>query len=154
MFQRLQAKVISPNEGLERSTASIWLSPRELYYHAPFLDFLSDELSEICGRTRNYGAGQVSEARLYLGISKIRVDLLVELADDFVRRILRRGDAIPGGCLITRQEIAHRCQIRKCFRARRAGYRQSAKRAGSNMLNRPRQNIEHDGYLTTNHVAE
>ena len=42
---------------MERSTASIRLSPRELYYHAPFLDFLSDELSEIGGRTRNYGAG-------------------------------------------------------------------------------------------------
>ena len=42
---------------MERSTASIRLSARELYYHAPFLDFLSDELSEIGGRTRNYGAG-------------------------------------------------------------------------------------------------
>src|SRR5262249_2223631 len=51
------AERFSATKVMERSTGSIRLSPRELYYHAPFLDFLSDKLSEIGGRTRNYGAG-------------------------------------------------------------------------------------------------
>src|SRR6516165_9253621 len=137
-----------------RSGASLRLGTREPDYLAPFLDFVLDELSEIGGRTRNYIAGQVSEARLYPGISETRVNLLVELVDNFARRALGRGDAVPGGGLIPWQELPHRRQIRQRLRARRAGYRQRAQRAGSNMLHRARQNIEHDVYLTTDHVGE
>src|SRR5262249_19500506 len=114
---------------------SFRLGPREFDYLTPFRGLVRDELSEMGGRTGYYGAPQVREPCLYFGIGQSRIDLLVELLDNFVWCISGRGDPVPGACLITRQEIAQGRQLRQHLRARRAGHGQRAQRAGSNVLN-------------------
>src|SRR5262245_1972521 len=84
---------------------SFRLGPPEFYYLTPSLEPFRDELSEIGGRTGDYGAAQVREPCLYFWIGQARIDLLVELLDNFVWCIPGRGDPVPGACLITRQEI-------------------------------------------------
>ena len=61
----------------------------------PFLGFVSDELAEVGGRAGKDRAAQIGKPRLDLGIGEGRIDLLVELVDDFGGRVLGRTDAIP-----------------------------------------------------------
>src|SRR3954468_11696280 len=63
---------------------------------APFLGFVGDELSEIGGRAAKHGAAQIGEPRLDLGVRESRVDLFVELVNDFSGRVPGRADAVPG----------------------------------------------------------
>src|SRR4029450_2665127 len=60
---------------------------------APFLGFVGDELAKVCGRDDKQRAPQVGKACLDLRIGEARVDLPVELINDFGWCVLRRADA-------------------------------------------------------------
>src|SRR5215510_13473679 len=91
---------------LDRVTASVCLDVGRPDHLAPLLGVVGDELAEIGGRSRQCHAAEVSEPRFHLGVGEGRVDLLVELLDDFGRRIPRCADAPKGACLTVRYEIA------------------------------------------------
>src|SRR5712671_594928 len=80
---------------------------------APFLSLVGDELAEIGRRHWNWSTTQVGEPRLYLRIGEARIDLLVELVDNFGRRVLRRGHAVPPARFVARDEIAHGRDVRQ-----------------------------------------
>src|SRR5262245_42424820 len=64
-------------------------------HFAPLLGFLGDQLAEVSGRTRKHRAAEVSEPRFHVGIGKGRVDLRVELVDNFYRRIPGSANPLP-----------------------------------------------------------
>src|ERR1700730_4111566 len=59
-----------------------------------------------------------AQPRLHPGVGDGRIDFLVELVDDFGRRLRGRADAIPLAGFVTRHEIRYRRQLRQRFRAR------------------------------------
>src|SRR5262245_26275346 len=71
---------------------------------APLLGLLGNVFAEVGGRAWKHSATKVGKARLHLGIVESRVDLLVELVDDFGRRGLRCAEAVPNTPLVARQE--------------------------------------------------
>src|ERR1043166_9598542 len=89
-------------------SASLRLEARECDDLGPLLDFVADELTELICRHRGRFRTDVGKFRLQRGTGKARVDLFVEPRDDFGRRILRRGDAMPRGRLESRQHLGHR----------------------------------------------
>src|SRR5215218_47838 len=107
---------------MERSAASIRLSPRELDHLAPLLGFLSDQLAELSGRIRKHRAAEISEPRFHVGIGESRIDLLIELIDDLGGCGLGNADAEPGARLVARHELTHGRDVRQRVRARRGGY--------------------------------
>src|SRR6516164_5215255 len=111
---------------MERSAASIRLSPCEPHHLAPLLGFLGDERAEVRGRTRKHRAAEVSEPRFYVGIGEASVDLLAELRNDLSRRILGCAEAIPIARLVARHELTHGRDAGQHFRARGGGYRERA----------------------------
>src|SRR5215470_12966511 len=72
---------------------------------APLLRFVGNELAKVGGREREHVGAQVGKPRLDLGISKVSVDLLVELVDNLSGRVFRRTDPIPLTRLVTRHEF-------------------------------------------------
>src|SRR5262249_5072409 len=86
---------------------SVQLDAREFHHLAPLIGFVDDELAEVGGRPRNHHYAKVGETRLDLGIGEARIDLFVEPVDNLRGRVLRRADAEPLACLITRYEISH-----------------------------------------------
>src|SRR5262245_32135150 len=107
---------------MERSTASIRLSPRELDHLGPLLGFLSDQPAEVSGRTRKHRATEVSEPRFHVGIGESRINLIVELIDDFDGRVFWRADPNPAGRLVAWHELGHGRDAGQRVRARRGGY--------------------------------
>ena len=73
--------------------ASLGFDVRCSDHLGPLLGLLGDELAEVAGRSWKHCAAQVGKSRLYLGIGEARIDFLVELVDDFRRRVLGRADA-------------------------------------------------------------
>src|SRR5262245_25410336 len=88
-----------------RSRRSLRLDAGELDHLAPLLGFLADHLAEVGGRARKCSGAQLGKPRLYLGIGKSRVDLLVELLHDLGRRGLRCGDAVPETRFVARHRL-------------------------------------------------
>src|SRR5262245_44332897 len=82
---------ISGSEG----SASFRLDIGGLYYLAPFLGFVGDQLAELGRRSRQRRAAEVGETGLHLRVVESRVDLLVELVDDLGRRGPRYAEAVP-----------------------------------------------------------
>src|SRR6516164_9294112 len=74
---------------------SIRFDAREPHHLAPLFGLFGDELAEVGGRARKCGGAPLGKPRLHLGIGKGRVDLRVELIDDFSWRGARRTDAGP-----------------------------------------------------------
>ena len=70
------------------------LGAGELDHLAPLLGLIGDELAEVGGRARKHRAAHVGDPRLDLGIGEARIDLLVELVDDFGGRVLGRAEAL------------------------------------------------------------
>src|SRR5712675_2440434 len=101
---------------------------------APFFGFLRDQLAELGGRARERLAADGGKPRLHSGVGDRRIDFLVELVDDFNRRVAGRADAIPLACFITRHEIRHRLELRQHFRARARCHRECAQLAGCDVL--------------------
>src|SRR5262249_30852252 len=61
---------------------------RELDHLGPLLGFFDDEYSELGRRAAEHRRAQIGKPRLYLGVRKNGVHLLVEAADDLHGRIL------------------------------------------------------------------
>src|SRR5262245_35856840 len=59
---------------------------------APLLRLVGDELAKVGGREREHVATQVGKPHLDLGVGEARVDLPVELVDDFSRRVFWCAD--------------------------------------------------------------
>src|SRR6516162_9886852 len=95
-----------------RSRRSLRLDAREPHHLGPLLGFRGDEVAKVGGRARNHCTAQIGEPCLKLGMGEGGVDLVVELVDDFGRRIPRRADAAEGACLIARHEIVHGRDVR------------------------------------------
>jgi hypothetical protein len=57
---------------------------------SPLLCVLGDEFAEVGGCHRLWNAADLSESRHYLRISEGRINLFVDLVDDFAGRVLRR----------------------------------------------------------------
>src|SRR6476659_3481825 len=88
-------------------TGSLRLEARELDHLAPFLGFVCDELSEVCGRARQQRAAQIGKPRLDLGIVETGISLLVELVDDLDGCVPWHTQAGPETRLIAGHKIGH-----------------------------------------------
>src|SRR5262249_7121475 len=106
-----------------------------LDYLSPPLGLVSDELSEVGRRAWKCSATQFGEARLHIGVCEGRVDLVVELVDDFSRRVLGRADAEPNARLVPWHKFVYGRDVRQCVRARRGGYCKRAQSASFDILN-------------------
>ena len=91
---------------------------------------------------------------LHAGVGDGRIDFLVELVDDFGRRVPGRADAIPLACFITRHEIADGRQLRQHFRARGGGNRERAQLAGADVFGGPGRGGEEDLHLPTKQIRQ
>src|SRR5262249_34751069 len=67
---------------LDRVTASVCLDVGRPDHLAPLLGFFDDEYSELGRRAAEHRPAQIGKPRLYLGVRKNGVHLLVEAADD------------------------------------------------------------------------
>src|SRR5262245_52900836 len=86
----------SPNGRLWNIGAgSLRFDVRELDHLAPLLGFVGKELAVVGGRARNRSAALFGKPRLDLRIGKARVDLTIELVDDFGRRVLGGAKSQP-----------------------------------------------------------
>src|SRR5262249_52886601 len=74
---------------------------------APLLRLVGDELAKVGGREREHVATQVGKPHLDLGVGEARVDLPVELVDDFSRRVFWCADALPAARFIVEHKFAH-----------------------------------------------
>src|SRR5262245_33491605 len=86
---------------------SLRFDVRELDHLAPLLGFVGKELAVVGGRARNRSAALFGKPRLDLRIGEARVDLTIELVDDFGRRVLGGAKSQPSACLISGHKIAH-----------------------------------------------
>src|SRR5262249_45062343 len=77
---------------LDRVTGSVCLDVGRPDHLAPFLGFIGDEFPERGRCHRHRVNTQAVKPRLYEGISRNGVDLLVELVDHLSGRVLRRTD--------------------------------------------------------------
>src|SRR5262249_34740354 len=106
-----------------------------LDHFAPLLGLVSDELSGVGRKAWKCSATQFGEARLHIGVCEGRVDLVVELVDDFSRRVLGRADAKPNARLVPWHKFVYGRDVRQCVRARRGGYCKRAQSASFDILN-------------------
>src|SRR5262249_57467081 len=97
-------------------------STLELSLLAPLLGFLSCQLAEVSGRTCKHRATEVSEPRFHVGIGESRINLIVELIDDFDGRVFWRADPHPAGRLVAWHELGHGRDTGQRVRARRGRY--------------------------------
>ena len=136
------------------ASQSTRLGARKLYHLAPFLSFISHELSEIGSGAAKHCAAKVGKPRLYLGVGEARVDLVIEPVDDLAGCVPGCADAEPTARLVTRQELAHARDVRQHVRARRAGHCQCAQFAGPDVLNRRSRGGGHDLHLSAEQGCE
>src|SRR5262249_26713179 len=77
----------------------------------PFFSFGDDELAEVSRRARIRHASQRRVPRSHIGIGQARIDLHVELLDDFDWRALRRAETAHCAGLVPRHKITHGRQL-------------------------------------------
>src|SRR5262249_386492 len=127
---------------LRRSVLSLCPDPGSANDLSPFLGFISHQLAELGGRKHQGHPPQFGKPRLYFGVGKAQIDLLVEPVDDLIGRVLCHANANERAHFIAWQEIGQRGNIRQCLRARRIGYRQRSKLTGPDVLDGRRQVVE------------
>jgi hypothetical protein len=103
--QRLSSTAVM-ERGAE-TAGSIRLDACELHHLGPLLGFVGDELAEVGGRPDEHRAAHVRKPRLQLRVGEGRVDLRVELRNDFGGRSLWCADAIPCARLVIGHELTH-----------------------------------------------
>jgi len=117
---------------MERRTetaGSICLDACELHHLAPLLGFVGDQLAKVGGRPDEHRAAHVRKPRLQLRVGEGRVDLRVELRNDFGGRSHWCADAIPCARLVIGHELTHGRDAGQRVRARGGGYRERAQPA-------------------------
>src|SRR6516225_5862870 len=85
----------------------------------------------------NDHAAEIHKPRLQRRVGQAGIDLFVELADNGLRSVSRRADAVPGARLITWNEFGKRRKIWQRRRTRRRGDGQSAQLALAYKSDRP-----------------
>src|SRR5262245_8266345 len=140
--------------GFMEYRASLRLDVGRSDHLGPFFGFVGDELAKLAGRARNHHSAQVGEPRLYLGIREARIDLLVELIDDFSRRVLGRADAVPVTRFVAANKIAHNWDVWQRLRTRRGGHRQGAQSTGLDIFHRGSGRAEVDLHLAAKEIGE
>src|SRR5262249_5798487 len=78
----------------------ILLDASELDDRGPLLGFVDNQFPEIGRRAPKHRRAQFSKPRLDPGIGECRVDLAVELVDDFDRRVFGGTDPSPATRLV------------------------------------------------------
>src|SRR6516162_3045432 len=140
---------------MERSAASIRLSPGELDHLGPLLNVVGDVPSKVGRRASEQGrTAEVGKLSPDLWIGESSVDLIVELVDDFNGRFARGADTEPRGDLVTRQKIANGRHIGQRLGTRRRGHRQRAQLASSDVLDRRGHGGEIDLHLAAEEIGE
>src|SRR5262245_43450042 len=97
--ERPAIRATGVTEYLNRDVVSVGFDAGELHHLAPLFSFFGDELAEVDRRAWKCSGAPLGKPCLHLGIDEGRVDLRVELVDDFGRSIPRRADAmliLPG----------------------------------------------------------
>src|SRR5580700_3279155 len=140
-------------EYLRARSGSLRLDVSRPDHLGPLLGFVGDELPEIGRRADKDCFPHVGEAHLDLGIGEARVDLLVELLDDFHRRVLGGADAVPRARLIARNELANGWDVRQRFRAPLSGDRERPQLPGPYVLDRRWHGGEHHLHLCAHQVG-
>src|SRR4029453_14822578 len=74
---------------------------REFDHLGPLYDFVGNELAQVARRASKGRAAQIGEPRLDVGIREARIDLLIELVDDFGRHMLGGKHALPSPSLVS-----------------------------------------------------
>src|SRR5207244_4790787 len=85
-----------------------------------------------------YRIAKLGNAPLDPAISKAGIDFHVELLDDLGRRVPWSADSVPPGRIIARHEFGEAWNIRQCFCAPCARYRQRAQLARPYMFDEQR----------------
>src|SRR5262249_38464766 len=138
---------------MERSAASIRLSPRELDHLGPLLNVVGDVPSKVGRRASEQGrTAEVGKLSPDLWIGESSVDLIVNLHDDFNGRCTRGADTERPGDLVTRQEIANGGHVGQRLGTRRRGHRHRAQPASLDVLDRRRHGGEIDLHLAAEKV--
>src|SRR6516165_6697160 len=75
--------------------------------------------------------GTLPTSRHHFVINESRIDLFVKLINDLGGRVLRRNQAIPHACLVTRYELADRRNVWQCLRTCLTGHSERVLRADS-----------------------
>ena len=88
---------------LDPQAESALLGPdvRSADYVGPLFGFFGNELAEVGGRASKHHSAKLGEPRLHNGVGEGRIDLIVEVVDDFGGRGLGEADAMPGTRLVT-----------------------------------------------------
>jgi len=120
----------------------------------PLLGFRGDELAEVGRREREHVATQVGKPRLDLGIGEARVDLPVELVDEFGPDVFGCAKSQPGARLVSRHKITDGRNFRKRIRTLCSRHRQGAEFAGPDVFDRRGHGGEHDVHLPREEVGE
>src|SRR5579862_2506177 len=84
----------------ERDLRNVWrrllrLHPRRSDDLGPLLGFVGNQLCEFRGEATEGGGTECRKACLHLGIGKGRINLPIELLDDFFGRVPRRAEPSP-----------------------------------------------------------
>src|SRR5215813_11287459 len=143
-----------PQSRRVRAPRSLRLDVGRPDHLAPLFGFLGNVFAEVGGRAWKHSATKVGKARLHLGIVESRVDLLVELVDDFGRRGLRCAEAVPNTPLVARQELTHGRDVRQRFRARRCGYCERTQPASPDVFDHRGHGGERHLHLSTEQIGE
>src|SRR5262245_1564024 len=115
---------------MERQPGSLGLDVGRTDHLGPFHGFSSDKPAKVGGREREHVATQVGKPRLDFGIGEARVDLPVELVDEFGPRVFGCAKSQPGARLVSRHKITDGRNFRKRIRTPCSRHRQGAEFAG------------------------
>src|SRR5262245_2356099 len=118
----MERRAVDPRESLRLDT-------RKPHHLGPLLGFIGDQLRKIDRRAGDHGATELLQPQLDLRLGDRRIDLAVELADDFLRRGLGSADAVPRARLVPRHEFGNRRNVRQLGHLRRRRHRERAQPA-------------------------
>ena len=78
----------------------------------PLFLVIYDESREVGRRAWKHRPAKIGKSCLDLGISEGGIDFLVELVDDFGRRVLGNADTLPAAGLVVRHKFAQGWNVR------------------------------------------
>lgn len=102
----------------------LWLDVGRTDYLSPLIDFVGDEFAEFGRRVRKNEAASLSKASFEIWIRESRTNLLIELFNDFSRRVFGCTNTDPTARLVARHKIGHQRYLGELRQAQCGGYRQ------------------------------